>query len=81
MSRRLGVTQRIVVNYYTAKRMLQALHLAVQRHEAAFGVIDTDIQRRMGRAAGSASVPNAADTGDSATSPQAPGVASRKKAG
>jgi hypothetical protein len=41
------VTQRIVTNYYTAKRMLHALVLTVQRHEQAFGVLETDIQRRL----------------------------------
>ncbi len=41
------VTQRIVTNYYTAKRMLQALHLTIQRHEAAFGILETDVQRRV----------------------------------
>ncbi len=41
------VTQRIVTNYYTAKRMLQALHLSVQRHEQAFGVLETDVQKRV----------------------------------
>jgi len=29
------VKQRIVTNYFTAKRMLQALHMSVQRHEQA----------------------------------------------
>jgi hypothetical protein len=41
------VKQRIVTNYYTAKRMLQALHMSVQRHEAAFGVLETDVQKRV----------------------------------
>jgi len=41
------VKQRIVVNYYTAKRMLQALHMSVQRHEQAFGVLETDVQKRV----------------------------------
>jgi hypothetical protein len=41
------VTQRIVTNYYTAKRMLYALQLTVQRHEQAFGVLETDIQKRV----------------------------------
>lgn len=41
------VNQRIVTNYYTAKRMLQALHLSVQRHEQAFGVLETDVQKRV----------------------------------
>lgn len=43
----LVLTQRIVLNYYTAKRMLHALHLSIQRHEQAFGVLETDIQKRV----------------------------------
>jgi hypothetical protein len=43
----ISVTQRIVMNYYTAKRLLHALHLSVQRHEAVFGVLETDIQKRV----------------------------------
>jgi hypothetical protein len=43
----LILTQRIVLNYYTAKRMLHALHLSIQRHEQAFGVLETDIQKRV----------------------------------
>jgi hypothetical protein len=39
--------QRIVTNYYTAKRLLQALHLTLQRHESAFGVLETDVQKRV----------------------------------
>jgi hypothetical protein len=41
------VSQRIVTNYFTAKRMLHALSLTVQRHEAAFGVLETDVQKRV----------------------------------
>jgi hypothetical protein len=41
------ITQRIVTNYFTAKRMLHALHLSVQRHEQAFGVLETDVQKRV----------------------------------
>ena len=44
------VTQRVVLNCYTAKRLLHALHLTVQRHEAVFGVIETDVQKRVRRA-------------------------------
>lgn len=43
----IPVTQRIVTNFYTAKRMLQALHLTIQRHEATFGVLETDVQKRV----------------------------------
>ena len=39
--------QRIVTNFYTAKRLLQALHMTVQRHESAFGVLETDVQKRV----------------------------------
>lgn len=41
------VTQRIVTNFYTAKRLLHVLHLTVQRHEQTFGVLETDVQRRV----------------------------------
>src|SRR5262245_11914762 len=43
----IAVTQRCIVNYYTAKRLLHALSLSVQRHEAVFGVLETDIQKRV----------------------------------
>ena len=41
------VSQRIIINFYTAKRLLQALGMTVQRHEAVFGVLETDVQRRV----------------------------------
>ena len=44
---KLIITQRIVVNYFTAKRLLGALTMSVQRHEAAFGVLETDVKRRV----------------------------------
>lgn len=47
----IPVTQRIVTNFYTAKRMLHALQLTIQRHEATFGVLETDVQRRVQPAA------------------------------
>ena len=43
----IPVTQRIILNYYTAKRMLQALGLTIQRHEQTFGVLETDVQKRI----------------------------------
>ena len=43
----IKIKQRLIVNFYTAKRMLAALQMAVQRHEAAFGVLETDINRRI----------------------------------
>jgi hypothetical protein len=41
------LTHRLVMNYFTAKRLLAALHMAVQQHENAYGVLETDIQKRM----------------------------------
>ena len=41
------IKQRIVLNFYTAKRLLHALHVSVQRHEEVFGLIETDIQKRV----------------------------------
>ena len=43
----IKLTQRVVVNYFTAKKLVGLLHMAVQRHEAAFGVIETDVQKRV----------------------------------
>ena len=41
------IKQRTVMNYYTAKRLLAALQMSVQRHEAVFGVLETDISKRV----------------------------------
>jgi len=46
----IPVTQRIITNFYTAKRMLHALQLTIQRHEATFGVLETDVQKRVRQA-------------------------------
>jgi hypothetical protein len=43
----VAISERIIVNYYTAKRMLHALQLTVQRHEQAFGLLETDMQKRI----------------------------------
>jgi len=43
----IAITQRMVTNYYTAKRMLHALQLTIQRHEATFGVLEIDVQKRV----------------------------------
>src|ERR1700756_5181200 len=40
------LTHRLVMNYFTAKRLLGALHMAVQQHENTYGVLETDIQKR-----------------------------------
>jgi hypothetical protein len=41
------LTHRLVLNYYTAKRLLGALHMAIQQHENVYGVLETDIQKRV----------------------------------
>jgi len=51
-TRPIAVTQRIITNLYTAKRMLHVLQLTVQRHEAAFGVLEIDVRKRAGRRSG-----------------------------
>jgi hypothetical protein len=38
----IPVKPRIIVNFYTAKRMLQALNMTVERHEEVFGSLDLD---------------------------------------
>lgn len=41
------LSQRLVMSFFTAKRLLNALSWAVNRHESTFGGIETDFQRRM----------------------------------
>ena len=41
------VSQRIIMNHFTAKRLLSALGMALQRHEGAFGAIETDVRKRV----------------------------------
>jgi hypothetical protein len=43
----IQLTQRIIVNFFTAKRLAAALVMAVQRHEQAFGLLETDVQKRV----------------------------------
>ncbi len=38
--------QRLVMNFYTAKRLLTALGMTIQRHEGTFGSIELDVRRR-----------------------------------
>ncbi len=43
----IHVKQRIIMNFFTAKRLLGALQMSIQRHESVFGVLETDIQKRL----------------------------------
>ena len=40
------VTERLIMNLYTAKRLASALAMTLQRHEATFGSIELDVRRR-----------------------------------
>jgi hypothetical protein len=40
------VTQRLIMNFYTAKRLCSALAMTLQRHEQTFGSIELDVRRR-----------------------------------
>ena len=43
----IAVTERIVTSFYTAKRMLLALQSTIERHEQAFGVLETEVSKRL----------------------------------
>jgi hypothetical protein len=43
----IKLTHRLVINYLTAKRLLGALHMAVQQHESVYGVLEVDVQKRV----------------------------------
>jgi len=43
---KVEIQQRVVVNFFTAKRLLHALHVSVRRHEEVFGTLETDIRKR-----------------------------------
>ena len=42
----VNVTQRLIMNFYTAKRLCSALAMTLQRHEQTFGNIELDVRRR-----------------------------------
>lgn len=41
------ISQRLVVNYFTAKRLWMALGAFLQRHEQTFGEVQIDINKRV----------------------------------
>jgi hypothetical protein len=43
----IKLTHRLVVNFFTAKRLLHALHMAVQQHESVYGLLEVDVQKRV----------------------------------
>jgi hypothetical protein len=42
----IKLTHRVVMNFFTAKRLLLALNNVVNQHEGAYGVLELDFQRR-----------------------------------
>jgi hypothetical protein len=46
-SEAIKLTHRLVINFFTAKRLLGALHMAVQQHESVYGVLEVDVQKRI----------------------------------
>lgn len=40
------LNQRIIMNYYTAKRLLSALATAIRNHEEQFGELEIDVAKR-----------------------------------
>ena len=42
----IKLSHRLVLNFFTAKRLLGALHMAVQQHEHVYGVLEVDVRKR-----------------------------------
>ena len=62
----IQVKQRIIVNFYTAKRLLAALQMSVARHESVFGVLETDINKRVRPGLAQQAAPAAAPAAEAA---------------
>lgn len=43
----IRISQRVILNHYTAKRLAALLAAAIQRHEQTFGVLETDVRKRV----------------------------------
>jgi len=41
------LTHRVVMNFFTAKRLLSLLLTVIQQHEASFGALELDFNKRM----------------------------------
>jgi len=48
----VDVNHRLIMNFYTAKRLLSALTTTMQRHEQTFGQVELDVRRRANIAGG-----------------------------
>ena len=43
----IRVSQRLVMSFYTAKRLIAHLHYALKRHEETFGALEMDFRKRL----------------------------------
>ena len=48
----ISIDQRLIMNFYTAKRLFTTLGMTLQKHEEAFGVIELDPRKRVKAAPG-----------------------------
>jgi hypothetical protein len=53
----IKLSHRVVMNFYTAKRLLGALMNVVQQHENAYGSLELDFQKRMRSSRPAATLP------------------------
>ncbi len=44
---KLRVSQRVILNHFTAKRLAALLSATVNRHEQAFGKLEIDVRKRL----------------------------------
>lgn len=51
------ITDRVILNHYTAKRVALALQMAIERHEQTFGTLELDANKRVVRGGGAADGP------------------------
>lgn len=47
VDQKLQISQRVILNHYTAKRLAALLGATVQRHEQAFGPLEIDVRKRL----------------------------------
>jgi len=43
----ITINQRIIVNFFTAKRLFSALGMTIKRHESTFGQVELDVRKRV----------------------------------
>lgn len=53
----IKMTHRVVMNFYTAKRLLSFLHRIIDQHESNYGALELDINKRVRGMARPAPVP------------------------